>query len=217
MTAPITVLIADDHPIFRKGLCDVIRGDESFKLVAEASDGVTALSRIESLTPKVAVLDIDMSPMNGLEVARKVREKKLTTALMILTMHRDEALFSEAMDLGVLGYLLKENAAEDLLRGIHSIARGAPYLSPTLSALLLQRTEAGKQLRKERPGLHLLTAAEKRILNMIAADRTSKEIAEELGIHYRTVENHRTNICGKLGLVGSHSLLRFAFDNRGKI
>jgi DNA-binding NarL/FixJ family response regulator len=217
MNQPITVLIADDHPIFRKGLCEVISADPSFKIVAEACDGVVALREIETRKPRVAVLDIDMQPMSGLEVARAVRDRKLVTKLLMLTMHRDETIFNEAMNLGVSGYLLKENAASDLLTGIREVAAGTPFISPILTALLLKRRSDSHDLDREKPGLQVLTPTERRILKMIADDRTSKEIASDLGIHYRTVENHRTNICGKLGLFGSHSLLRFAFDNKARL
>src|SRR5262245_45124869 len=213
----ITVLIADDHPIFRRGLREVVEEDQSVQVLAEASDGEEALRFITNSKPQVAILDQDMPGLNGLQVARAVRQRKLGTALIMLTMFKEERLFNEAIDAGFLGYALKENAAEDLLQCIHSVAQGAPFIAPSLSSFLLQRDARAKSLVIENPGLEKLTPAERRILKLIAEDFTSKEIGDHLGISFHTVENHRANICGKLHLSGSHSLLKFAFENKSRL
>jgi two-component system, NarL family, response regulator DegU len=217
MKNPITVLIADDHPIFRKGLREVLSEDPSLRLVAEAGDGVTALRLISELKPRAAVLDLDMPEMNGLQVAEKVSALKLPVALVILTMYKEERAFNEAIAAGVLGYVLKENAANDLLGCLHAVAAGKAFISPSLSTFLLGRNTRAQALRDEKPGLELLTAAEGRILKLIAQDLTSKEIADQLAISFHTVENHRANICQKLNLRGSHSLLKFAFENKAQL
>ena len=217
MSSPITVLIADDHPIFRKGLKDILAAERSLRLVADVADGVAALEKIIALKPQVAVLDIEMPRLDGLQVAEKVRQQRLRTAVVLLTMLKDEETFGAAMDAGVLGYVLKENAVEDLLKCIHAVVAGQPFLSPSLSRFLMNRHAQARALVQETPGLESLTPTERRILGMIAADRTSKEIADELGINYRTVENHRTNISAKLNLHGSHSLLKFAYDNKSRL
>jgi two-component system, NarL family, response regulator DegU len=214
MKRPITVLIADDHPIFRKGLCEVLTEDPTIKLVAEVSDGAAALQKIRELKPQAAVLDLDMPHMNGLQVAKKTIELRLPVAVVMLTMHKEEMLFNEAMNAGVLGFILKENAASDLLGCIRAVVSGEPFISPSLSAFLLNRKMDAQKLREEKPELEKLTAAERRILKLIAEDLTSKEIAERLGISAHTVENHRAKICERLNLRGSHSLLKFAYDNK---
>jgi DNA-binding NarL/FixJ family response regulator len=214
---PITVLIADDHPIFRKGLKEVLNETPSVRLVAEATDGASALRSAQELKPQVAVLDLDMPGMNGLQLARKILELKLPVGLVILTMHKEERLFNEAINAGVLGYVLKENAASDLVDCIHAVVQGRPFISPSLSAFLLNRNARSRQLHDETPELQKLTPSETRILKMIAEDLTSKEIAERLGISFHTVENHRAKICEKLNLRGSHSLLKFAFDNKSRL
>jgi DNA-binding NarL/FixJ family response regulator len=135
----------------------------------------------------------------------------------MLTMFKEERLFNEAMDAGFLGYVLKENAASDLVECIHAVAAGRAFISPVLSPFLLQRGERVKTLATEKPGLEKLTPAEQRIIKLIAADFTSKEIAEKLGLSPHTVENHRSNISAKLGLSGSHSLLKFAYDNKSSL
>ena len=217
MHKAITVLIADDHPIFRKGLREVIESAPGLRLLAEVTDGTAALDKIQELKPQAAVLDVEMPGLDGLQVSLKVRERKLPTRIVLLTMYRDEETFNEAMDAGVLGYVLKENAAEDLLQSIRSVVAGQPFISSSISNFLLTRHNQSAALAKEAKGLDLLTAAERRILQMIAADQTSKEIADDLGISHRTVENHRTNISAKLNLHGSHSLLKFAYDNKSRL
>jgi len=217
MKNPITVVIADDHPIFRKGLCEVLSDDQTIKLVAEVGDGVTALQKIRELKPQAAVLDLDMPQMNGLQVAKKISELNLPVAVIMLTMHKEEMLFNEAMNAGIPGFLLKENAASDLLGCIHAVVAGQPYISPSLSPFLLNRKIGAQQLLEEKPELEKLTAAERRILKLIAEDLTSKEIAERLNLSPHTVENHRAKICERLNLRGSHSLLKFAYDNKSRL
>jgi DNA-binding NarL/FixJ family response regulator len=217
MKKPITVLIADDHPIFRKGLCEVLREDPSIKLVADVADGAAALQKIRELKPQAAVLDVDMPQMNGLEVAKKISEFELPVAVVMLTMHKEEMLFNEAMNAGILGFVLKENAASDLLGCIHAVVAGEAFISPSLSSFLLNRKTGAQQLLENKPELETLTPAERRILKFIAEDLTSKEIADRLGISPHTVENHRAKICERLNLRGSHSLLKFAYDNKSRL
>jgi DNA-binding NarL/FixJ family response regulator len=217
MSKRLAVLIADDHPIFRTGLREVIAQDPTLELVAEAGDGPTALRLIKELKPAAAVLDLDMPEMSGLQLARKVMEAKLPVALIILTMYKEPRVFNEAIDAGILGYVLKENAVNDLLECIHSVVAGRAFISPSLSSILLNRKEQSKDLLAQTPGLEALTPTERRILAFIAENLTSKEIAERAGISPHTVENHRANICRKLNLRGSHSLLKFAFDNKQRL
>jgi DNA-binding NarL/FixJ family response regulator len=213
----ITVLVADDHPIFRKGLCEVLSEDPSIKLVAQVADGAAALEKIRELKPQAAVLDLDMPQMNGLQVAKKISELKLPVAVVMLTMHKEEMLFNEAINAGIPGFLLKENAASDLLNCIHAVVGGRSFISPSLSSFLLNRKMSSRKLLEEKPELERLTPAERRILKLIAEDLTSKEIAQHLGISPHTVENHRANICERLNLRGSHSLLKFAYDNKSRL
>jgi DNA-binding NarL/FixJ family response regulator len=217
MNKTITVLIADDHPIFRKGLCEVLTEDPAIKLVAEVADGAAALQKIRELEPQAAVLDLDMPQMNGLQVARKISELKLPVAVVMLTMHKEEMLFNEAMNAGIPGFLLKENAANDLLNCIRAVVGGQSFISPSLSSFLLNRKTAAQKFLEKNPELGRLTPAERRILKLIAEDLTSKEIAERLGISTHTVENHRAKICERLNLRGSHSLLKFAYDNKSSL
>ena len=217
MKSAITVLIADDHAIFRRGLREVLSEEPAIEVVAEVGDGAAALQKLRELKPRIAVLDLDMPQMNGLQVAKKISELKLPVAVVMLTMHKEEMLFNEAMNAGIPGFLLKENAASDLLACIHAVLAGQPFISPSLSSFLLNRRLGAQQLLEDKPELERLTAAERRVLKLIAEDLTSKEIAEQLGISAHTVENHRAKICERLNLRGSHSLLKFAYDYKSRL
>jgi DNA-binding NarL/FixJ family response regulator len=214
---PITVFIADDHPIFRRGLCDILAGDPTLRLVGEAGDGEEAWRLIQELRPAVVVLDIHMPRRSGIELGRLMSQQRLPVELIILTMDAEEGLLHEALNLGVKGYLLKENAIAELLQAIHRVADGDCYICPTLSAALVRRNAAREALQEQKLGLASLTPTERQILKLIAEDRTSKEIAELLACSVRTVETHRQNISHKLELSGSHSLLRFAFDHKAQL
>jgi DNA-binding NarL/FixJ family response regulator len=211
------VLIVDDHPLFRQGLRQVVEGDPRFELVGETGDGIAALQLIREKEPDVAVLDVNLPGLSGLEIARQLQSKKLPTRLIILTMYKEEETFNRALDLGVKGFVLKENAAQDILAGLAAVAAGEHYLSPSISGYLVRRRSRSDALAARKPGLDDLTKAERRILKLIAAKKTSREIAAELFISPRTVEAHRANICSKLELHGTHSLLQFALENRSAI
>ena len=217
MPKPITVLVADDHPLFRKALVDVLATDRDLKVIQEASDGASALRLIKDLRPIVAVLDIEMPHGGGIEVAREIQLRRLPVHVIFITAYKAPEFFDEAMNLGVKGYVLKESAAIDILAGIKTVASGNRYISPSLSELLFRRSRDAENLRQKSPGLEDLTPAERRILKMVSLDHTTKEIASELGVSHRTVENHRANIASKLGLSGSHSLLKFAYDNKSRL
>jgi DNA-binding NarL/FixJ family response regulator len=213
MADEIRILIADDHPVVRKGLRMAIEEDAGLELVAEVGDGEAALAVIEKLRPQVAVLDIDMPKLDGLAVAREIGKRRLPVEIIFLTMHTGEDLFLAALELGAKGYILKDSAMLEIVAGVRAVAAGRPYLSSALTARLLQ--PAGDDRQAEWVGR--LSPTELRIVQLIASDKSSKEIGEELSIHYRTVENHRTNICRKLGIEGANALLRFALQNRHKL
>ena len=217
MPTEIRLVIADDHPLLRNGLRQVIESDSRLKVLAEAGDGEAALERIEALRPDVAVLDIEMPRLTGFDLLRAIREKKLAVEVVFLTMYKDEEMFNEALDLGAKGYVLKDSAVTDIVGCIHAVAAGRHYISPAISSFLVNRNMRSVELIKQKPSLKDLTATERRILKLIAENKTSKEIAAVLFISHRTVENHRANICQKLDLKGSHSLIKFAFDHKSQL
>jgi DNA-binding NarL/FixJ family response regulator len=217
MKSEIRIVMADDHPIVRQGLRQMIEVDRSLSIVAEAGDGAAALELIEKHLPDVAVLDIDMPEMDGFAVARAIGQRRLAVEVIFLTMHSEDELFQAAMDLGVKGYVLKDSAVTDIVAGIKSVAAGRPYLSPSLSAQLLGYRRRAADFSKSQPGLKDLSPTERRILKLIAEDKTSKEIAEQLFVSPRTIETHRSNICKKLGLHGSLALVKFAVAHKSEL
>jgi DNA-binding NarL/FixJ family response regulator len=217
MEKKTAILIADDHPLFRAGLRQAIEQDREMHVVGEASDGAEALAMIEETAPDVVVLDIGMPRMNGLEVARMVQQKKIAVAIVILTNYKEEDMFNEAMDAGVQGYVLKDTAAVDIRDAIRSVTMGKYYISPSVSDYLVGRSKRAMTLLQEKPSLASLTRAERRVLSLIALNKTSKEIADELNVNYKTIETHRANIAAKLNIHGSHSLLKFALENKSAL
>jgi DNA-binding NarL/FixJ family response regulator len=217
MKSEIRILIADDHPVFRKGLRQIIEAEADLKVVAEAQDGVAALALLRQEKPQIALLDVHMPGGGGFDLMRAIQAERLAVEVIFLTMFNDESMFNTAMDMGARGYVLKESAISEITGSIRAVAAGRPYISPGLSEFLLNRSARAVELSRQHPGLNDLTPTERRILRFIADYRTSKEIAEQLHIHYRTVDNHRSNICQKLGLHGSNALLKFALENKSKI
>jgi DNA-binding NarL/FixJ family response regulator len=215
---PIRILIADDHPMLRKGLRLTIEEDPGLKVVGEAADGETALTLLKKLRPDVAVLDIEMPKLDGLGVAREAIRQGLAVKIIFLTLHMDEDMFRAAMDLGSKGYILKDSAAQEIVAGVRSVAAERPYYSSAIAAQMLQRRETPGIASKDGMAGQL-SPTERRIMQLIGNGKSSKEIGAELSIHYRTVENHRTNICRKLALEGegANALLRFALQNRSRL
>ena len=216
MEDEIRILIADDHPIVRKGLRLSIEEDPILKVVGEASDGEMALSLMKKLRPHVAVLDIDMPKLDGLGVAREAAGLKLDTKIIFLTFHADEDLFRRAMSLGSKGYILKDSASQEIVAGVHAVVSGRSYISSAITEKLLHPQQAALP---EDSITGKLTPTERRIMCLIADGKSSKEIGAELSIHYRTVENHRTNMCRKLNLEGegANALLRFALQHKSTL
>ena len=206
----IRIVIADDHPVVRKGLCAVLAEDSGLDVVGEAADGRGARTCIAQTSPDIAVLEVDMPNMNGFDVVREMQSKSLQARVVFLTLHGEPELFRAAIDAGVKGYLLKESAMMELGVCVRAVAAGQMYVSSAMQTYLLQPQSPAPV----NPLIRDLTPSECRILLLIADGKSSKEIGSDLSIHYRTVENHRTNICRKLGIDGSNALIRFALQHK---
>ena len=217
MKPKVKLLIVDDHPVFRRGLREIIGENSKFLIVGEASDGVTAVRLAKELKPDIAVVDIDMPQMNGLETVRAFQKNEFSVKVIVLTMYKEEDMFNAAMDLGVKAYIVKDNATDEVLAALEKVSIDEPFASRSMSDLGQRRNNRVKELLLSKPQIEDLTAAERRILKLIAEDHTSKEIAGRLQISTKTIENHRQNICNKLKLHGSHSLLKFAFDHKSHL
>ncbi|HSL22871.1 MAG TPA: response regulator transcription factor [Vicinamibacterales bacterium] len=206
---PLRILLADDHCVVRQGLRALLER-AGFEVVAEASDGAEAVRLAERLQPNVAVLDLVMPNLNGLDAARQILHGHGNTAVILLTMHTAEHHVAAALRIGVRGYLLKTQAAEDLVHAIREVARGHVFLSPEVSRLVVEGYLSGA--RVEEP----LAPREREVLQLVAEGKTSKEIAEQLGLTVKTAESYRTHIMEKLDIHETAGLVRYAI-RRGLI
>lgn len=213
MTTEIEILMADDHPIVRHGLREAIKRAPGLKLVAEASDGEEALTRLRQLKPHIALLDIDMPLLDGFSIAQTISAEGLTCKIIFLTVYREESFLNKALKVGAQGYILKDTALADIVAAIRKVGSGQSYVSPTMSSYLINRL----RIPEQELGLAGLTPSERAIIKLIAECRTTKEIAVRLFISPRTVETHRANICQKLGLRGNHALTKFALAHQAEL
>jgi DNA-binding NarL/FixJ family response regulator len=215
MQTDINIILADDHPFIRQGLRATIEREPRLKVLAEAGDGRTALALIQSLRPQVAILDIDMPEMDGFSVAQQVRQQKLPVEIIFLSIHREEEFFNRALELDAKGYVTKDSAVTDIVTGIRAVADGQHYVSPALASILVAQRRQTAAPRRE--GLASLSPTERQVLKLIAEYKTSKEIAEMLGISPLTVKTHRQNICLKLDVQGNHGLMKFALEHQAEL
>lgn len=198
------ILLADDHPMFRQGLKALLER-ENFEVVGEASDGHQAVRLSGQLNPGIAVLDIGMPLLNGIDATREILTHSPNTRVVILTMYEEEAFVLEALRAGVRAYVLKAQAASDLVNAIHEVSRGAIYLSPGISRTVV-KAYMDKSVLPSDP----LTEREHQVLQLIAEGRTTRETAEVLGLSVKTVDSHRTRIMQKLDIHETASLVRYA-------
>ena len=198
------VLLADDHTIVRQGL-RILLQREGFEVVGEAANGVEAVRLATETVPDVVVLDYGMPVMNGLAAAREIMVSCPRAKLILLTMHADDRYVLEAVRLGVKGYVVKSQAPTDLVRAIHEVLNGMMYLSPRVSRTVVQAYLAKSELPPDP-----LTPREREVLQLVAAGKTTKEVAELLGISVKTAESHRTHIMQKLDTSNTAGVVRYA-------
>jgi DNA-binding NarL/FixJ family response regulator len=212
MGEQIQILIADDHPIVRQGLRQTIESAGGMEIAGESADGEEALAAAARLQPHVIILDVDLPKMDGFQVAQGLRELQMASKVIFLTVHREESFMRKALSLGAAGYVLKDSAVTDIISAIQAVSQNLPFISPAMTAYLLKNKTPSVD-----GGLDSLTPAELRVLRLIAQYKTTKQIAEILFISPRTVESHRATVTQKLGLRGSHSLMRYALQNLSEI
>jgi DNA-binding NarL/FixJ family response regulator len=200
----IRILLADDHVIVRQGV-RVLLEQAGMVVVGEAADGPEALRLAHTHQPEVALLDIAMPHLNGLETARRLRETVPQTKTIMLTMHTEEPYVFAALQAGAVGYVVKTQAAADLVQAIHTVVQGAIYVSPWVTTALVQAWLRGTPLPRD-----LLTSREREIVQRIAEGQTTKEIAAGLGLSVKTVESHRINLMRKLDIHATASRVRYA-------
>ncbi|HPE82261.1 MAG TPA: response regulator transcription factor [Aequorivita sp.] len=205
-----SIIIADDHPLLLKGLSDFLV-EKGYNLVGSGKDGREAYNLITKKTPDIAILDIQMPYMSGLEIAQQCKGLDLDTKIVLITLHKEKDLYQKAQELNIFGYILKEFALEEIENCIKTVTEGAPFFSDKIKELIgVVFVDDGE--------LNTLTPSEKKILKLIAQDKTNKEIASQLFISYRTVEKHRSNIITKLNIEPkTNSLLIWAKEHHEKL
>jgi DNA-binding NarL/FixJ family response regulator len=209
----ITTVLADDHPIVRQGLRTLLEKDDGCTVIGEAADGLTALDLITRLQPEIAILDIQLPDLDGLEVARRVQRQAPDTRVIILSMHADEPFVLDALRHGVAAYVLKADATTDLLEAVEAALAGRRFLSAPLAERAIDAYARGMGTGAQPVDRYeLLTGREREVLQLAAQGVGNSEIGERLSISPRTAETHRGNLLRKLGLGSQTELVRFALD-----
>jgi DNA-binding NarL/FixJ family response regulator len=212
-TAPrLRIFLADDHPVVLSGMKALVAADAGLELVGEATDGPTALRRAIELHPDVAVLDLSMPGLNGIEVARKLLAACPDTRVMVLTVHEDGAYLRQVLDLGVAGYVLKRSAAEELIRGIHAVGSGGLYLDPAIAGRAVGRNAPHLPGGGETSGVAELSTREIEVLRLAAVGHSNKTIAAKLQIGAKSVETYKARGMTKLGFHNRVEVVRFALS-----
>jgi DNA-binding NarL/FixJ family response regulator len=204
---PIRILLADDHVVVRQGLRHILE-DEGFEVVGEASNGQEAVRLAEKLCPAVAVLDVEMPILNGIDAAKEIAKASPGTKTILLTMHSENHLVMNSLRAGARGYLVKERASEDLVQAVAEVSRGGIYLSPAISQVVVQAFLASTEVNPDP-----LSVRERQVLQMVAEGNTCKDVARIMGISARTVEGHRSQIMDKLNIHDVAGLVRYAIRN----
>ena len=204
-TDTIRVFLADDHAMVREGLAALVASDGQIEIVGQCGDGLKVVAEVVQTRPDVAVVDIGMPGLNGLDICRELTRKVEDTAVLILTMHADEQFVAVALRNGAAGYLRKEAAAEQFAEAIHTVARGELFLGPGISPSVLARLGKG-----EDDPYNALTTRERQVLHMIAEGKTNRKVAETLDVAVKTIDTHRTRLMRKLNIHDQTSLVKYA-------
>jgi DNA-binding NarL/FixJ family response regulator len=210
-----SLLIADDHPIFRKGLVALISDSFPHYKITEAVDGKEAMTALEKKAYTITILDIDMPEKSGIDVLDFILEKKIETKPVILTMHNDELFFNEAFDRGAQGFVLKEDSSLEIIDCLENMRRNVPFVSQKLTPFLHNRHNFSAHLGAIKEALSSLTNAELSTLKLVSENKSSREIAELLFVTEKSVENYRSRICKKLNISGgSNTLYKWTIVNK---
>src|SRR5712691_6539861 len=202
------ILLVDDHLLFRQGLRSMLPAEE-FEVVAEAADGQEAIKLVRKHEPDIAVLDVSMPGLNGVDAAREVLRSSPCTRVVVLTMHRETPYIVGALEAGARGYVLKSQPVSDVVQALREVSAGGVYVPPEYVKVLVDMHHEGAE-RVMQP----LSARERQVLQLVAEGKTTKELAYKLGISFKTAESHRTRVMAKLGIHETAGLVRYAIRNR---
>lgn len=217
MEKTIDIIIADDHPVFRAGLKQIIESEPFLKVIGEAANGLEAINLINELSPDVAILDIRMPEKTGLQILGELAETNSSTKIILLTSFKNENYFFDSISKGAKGYVLKNDALINISKAVKEVAKGNQFLSPSLTDLFIKKDKLPENKVFISEFISDLTKTECEVLKLIAEWKTNNEIAEIMFISPRTAGNHRTNISNKLNITGSNGLVKFAIENKDLI
>ena len=208
------VLLADDHSIVRKGLRSILEGEQDIKVVAEAANGREAVRLCEQFRPSIAIMDIGMPQLNGIDATAQIRKVSPETQIMILSMHTDETYILRALSCGAKAYVLKDAAEDEILPATRALLSGKSYFSPAIAKTLVEDYVRYLRQRGLEDSYDLLTDREKEVLQLLAEGRSNKEVANVLGLSVTTIETHRTNMMQKLDLHSTAEIVLYAVRKR---
>jgi DNA-binding NarL/FixJ family response regulator len=212
---PLRILIADDHDLVRRGVKALLESHEGWQICGEAKTGREAVTKAEELKPDIAILDISMPDLNGLEAARRIRKASTGTEVLILSIHYSDQLIRDIVDAGVRGYIVKSDSDRDLVIAVETLAKHQPFFTTHATEVILSDFNAGGRVTGVPEAIRdRLTSREREIVQMLAEGKSSKEIASSLSLSVKTVETHRANIMRKLDLHNVSELVRFAVRNQ---
>jgi DNA-binding NarL/FixJ family response regulator len=212
MTKSIRILLADDHTIVRQGLARLLEEEGNFQVVAEATNGRMAIEKALQLKPNIAIMDIAMPLMNGIEATKRIRKQLPDTKVLILSMYSHEHYIQELLETGVSGYLLKESSGYDIIKAIHAAMRDETFLSPSISKKVVETYLSPRQESTPLERFKQLTNREREVFQLISEGYSTKQIAEMLYVSISTIKSHRANIMEKLGIESAVQLLHFAIQ-----
>jgi DNA-binding NarL/FixJ family response regulator len=210
---PITILLADDHDVVRRGMKMLLEDEENIKVIGEASDGLDAVEKVKVLMPNVVILDLTMPKMTGIEAAKIISEQYPEVKILIFSMHHNREYIVSSVENGANGYLLKDTGKEELMRAIKVVSEGRKYFPPEISEVIIDELlakTASNQDNSGKPIFQKITPKEKQILGMIVQGFNSREIADKLFLSIRTVDNHRANMMKKTKAKNTADLVMMA-------
>ena len=210
MKERITIVVADDHRIFRKGLKSLLSEKDYIQILAEADDGDQALEMVLEYKPRIVIMDIGMPKMDGIEATRQIRERLPETEVIILSMHAKKAYIDQVLQAGAKGYVLKDSDEENLIAAINTVFNGGFYLDSPIADQVLSDYFGGRAKRELKHQADPLSAREKEVLKLLAEGHSNQEVADVLCISRKTVENHRAHIVRKTGVQGQVGLTKYA-------
>jgi DNA-binding NarL/FixJ family response regulator len=208
----ITILLADDHDVVRRGMKMLLEDEEGIQVIGEASDGLDAIEKVKTLMPNVVILDLTMPKMNGIEAAKVISEEYPAVKILIFSMHHNKEYIVKSVENGASGYLLKDTGKDELLRAIKVVSEGRKYFPPEISEVIIDELLAKTSGTQEetRPIFEKITPKEKQILGMIVQGYNSREMADKLFLSIRTVDNHRANMMKKVKAKNTADLVKMA-------